>query len=344
MEARRMGAFIKALRKEKNLTQEQLGEALFVSSKTVSRWETGNSLPDLMMLQNIADFFHVDIRELIDGERFPESSPAEIETVRKMAEYSRSKEKKMSRKLWLTFALILLAVGTAAAALILKNRRDELDRKQECWFTGDVIGYFPAGEDRTEIRLLCDSIRIVRLLIGPQTQIEERIQPRIGAQETGLGLKVFCVYTAREENAAKKKGEEYVYPAVSAALMTVEDALSLASPGTLFTASTFDPQETSGQYSSGPGAPSAAYSCHLDGDSRLVTADMKYGGNKTVSVSVAAKKLITGSSRLYYSSESFTDTGTARVQISTPGSTIIIVSATAEYRIMGNKVAELTVM
>ncbi len=108
MEARRMGAFIKALRKEKNLTQEQLGEALFVSSKTVSRWETGNSLPDLMMLQNIADFFHVDIRELIDGERFPESSPAEIETVRKMAEYSRSKEKKMSRKLWLTFALILL--------------------------------------------------------------------------------------------------------------------------------------------------------------------------------------------------------------------------------------------
>ena len=79
MDTRRIAIFIKELRKERDLTQEELGEALYVSSRTVSRWETGSSLPDLMMLQNIADYFEVDIRELIDGERrrpFCQDSPS----------------------------------------------------------------------------------------------------------------------------------------------------------------------------------------------------------------------------------------------------------------------------
>lgn len=66
MEVNQIGMFIKALRKEKKLTQEQLADALFVSSKTVSRWETGRNLPDLLQLRELADYFQVDVRELID--------------------------------------------------------------------------------------------------------------------------------------------------------------------------------------------------------------------------------------------------------------------------------------
>ena len=44
MEQQRVGSFLKELRKEKNLTQEQLAEQLNVSGRTVSRWETGGSL------------------------------------------------------------------------------------------------------------------------------------------------------------------------------------------------------------------------------------------------------------------------------------------------------------
>lgn len=44
MDQIRVGAFLKALRKEKKLTQEQLAEKLNVSGRTVSRWETGDSL------------------------------------------------------------------------------------------------------------------------------------------------------------------------------------------------------------------------------------------------------------------------------------------------------------
>lgn len=63
------GEFLKQLRKKEGLTQEQLAEQFFVSGRTVSRWETGKNMPDLSILVELADFYNVDIREIIDGER-----------------------------------------------------------------------------------------------------------------------------------------------------------------------------------------------------------------------------------------------------------------------------------
>ena len=51
------------------MTQEQLAEKFYVTGRTVSRWETGNNMPDLGILIELADFYDVDIREIIDGER-----------------------------------------------------------------------------------------------------------------------------------------------------------------------------------------------------------------------------------------------------------------------------------
>jgi len=50
MNEQKTGEFLKRLRKEKGLTQEQLAEKFFVSSRTVSRWETGSNLPDVHTL------------------------------------------------------------------------------------------------------------------------------------------------------------------------------------------------------------------------------------------------------------------------------------------------------
>ena len=47
MDQKKTGQFLKTLRKEKNITQEVLAEALNVSSRTVSRWETGSNMPDI---------------------------------------------------------------------------------------------------------------------------------------------------------------------------------------------------------------------------------------------------------------------------------------------------------
>lgn len=73
MNQQKTGEFLKRLRKEKGLTQEQLAEHFYVSSRTVSRWETGSNMPDVYMLIELADFYDVDIREIIDGERKSEN-------------------------------------------------------------------------------------------------------------------------------------------------------------------------------------------------------------------------------------------------------------------------------
>ena len=94
------GSFIKELRKEKGLTQEQLAEKFNVSRRTVSRWETGRNLPDLDLLIEMADDFSVDLRELLDGERRIEKMNKELEkTVLKAADYSNEAKKKFSRRM-----------------------------------------------------------------------------------------------------------------------------------------------------------------------------------------------------------------------------------------------------
>ena len=89
----KIGEFLKELRKEKGLTQEQLAEQFNVSRRSVSRWETGNNMPDLDTLIEMADYYEIDLRELLDGERKSEKMNEELkETVLKIAEYSNSEK------------------------------------------------------------------------------------------------------------------------------------------------------------------------------------------------------------------------------------------------------------
>ncbi len=91
MDQVKIGVFLKELRKEKKLTQEQLAEKLNVSNRTVSRWETGSNMPDIGMLVEIAGFFDVSIPEIINGERKSENMDEETrETAVAMAEYGRN--------------------------------------------------------------------------------------------------------------------------------------------------------------------------------------------------------------------------------------------------------------
>ncbi len=69
MDQIKIGAFISACRREMGLTQEQLGESLGVSQRSVSRWETGRNLPDLSLLSPLADALGVGVEELLAGEK-----------------------------------------------------------------------------------------------------------------------------------------------------------------------------------------------------------------------------------------------------------------------------------
>ena len=76
MDTVKIGAFIALLRKEKNLTQEALGERLGVTNKTVSRWETGTYLPPVEALKELSELFGVTINELLSGKRLESSEYA----------------------------------------------------------------------------------------------------------------------------------------------------------------------------------------------------------------------------------------------------------------------------
>ena len=69
MDNKKFGDFIKELRKEKQLTQKELGEKLNITDKAISKWERGLSFPDIAVLKDIAEFFEIDISELLNGER-----------------------------------------------------------------------------------------------------------------------------------------------------------------------------------------------------------------------------------------------------------------------------------
>lgn len=95
MDMKKIGEFLKVLRKEKGLTQEQLAEILLVSGRTISRWETGTNMPDLSILIQMAEFYDVEVKEILDGERKSESMEKELkETLSKVADYNKLEREK----------------------------------------------------------------------------------------------------------------------------------------------------------------------------------------------------------------------------------------------------------
>ena len=125
MDQRKIGLFLKRLRNEKGLTQEQLAEHFHVSSRTISREETGNNMPDLALLVEIADYYNVDMREIMNGERKSESmNREEKETLLCAAEYANSEKKLLLKRvrlisiigavtMVLAFAMTALAGGSS---------------------------------------------------------------------------------------------------------------------------------------------------------------------------------------------------------------------------------------
>ena len=73
MDLKGIGLFLAELRRDRGLTQEELGEKLGVTNKTVSRWENGNYLPPAEMLRELSMLYGVTINELLSGERLTET-------------------------------------------------------------------------------------------------------------------------------------------------------------------------------------------------------------------------------------------------------------------------------
>jgi transcriptional regulator with XRE-family HTH domain len=78
MNTKKIGIFLKQLRKENGMTQEQLGDKVGVSNKTVSRWENGNYMPPVECLSILSDIYNISINEILAGERVSDEAFTKI--------------------------------------------------------------------------------------------------------------------------------------------------------------------------------------------------------------------------------------------------------------------------
>lgn len=129
MDLIKIGKFLAALRHEKNLTQEQLGEKLGVTNKTVSRWENGNYMPPVEMLKLISELYEVSINEILSGQRlsaeeYREKAEENIQTalsgtfsLNERMSFFKDKWKKEHRGSLIIWGIVLGAFGFGCIAL-----------------------------------------------------------------------------------------------------------------------------------------------------------------------------------------------------------------------------------
>lgn len=109
MNVKKIGEFIAKNRKLKGLTQEQLGEKLGVTNKTISRWENGNYMPDLSLLKPLSEELGITLNELLSGEKIEKEHIEEVteKSLINTIDYTKQKIDKEHRKI----SIILMAMG-----------------------------------------------------------------------------------------------------------------------------------------------------------------------------------------------------------------------------------------
>ncbi len=137
MDLVKTGTLLKELRKEKNITQEELADKMGVSRRTVSRWETGSNMPDMDILIDLSDFYDVDLRDLLDGERKTERMDKEMkEIVLKVAEVSNEEKAKIVRNIHILFVIAMIFM----AILIATHFIDAIEGHLREFLTGMSMG------------------------------------------------------------------------------------------------------------------------------------------------------------------------------------------------------------
>ena len=144
MNQKEVGVFLKQLRNEKGITQEQLAEIIGVSGRTISRWETGTNLPDLSILVQISEYYDVEIKEILNGERKSENMDSELkETLLKIADYNELEKQRAAKAGNLSFSIMfLVCAATIAAQMLVTGNLSLVIGETVILFAGGLIYIF----------------------------------------------------------------------------------------------------------------------------------------------------------------------------------------------------------
>ena len=113
MNQEKIGKFIANLRKEKNMTQQELAKKLGVTDRAISKWENGRGLPDYSLLQDLCDTLSISINEFFSGEKISKEdyeTKAE-ENMSKLINDNYSEKKKINWIIAISVAIVYLSIS-----------------------------------------------------------------------------------------------------------------------------------------------------------------------------------------------------------------------------------------
>ena len=123
MNQEKIGGFIAACRKEKNLTQAMLAEKLGITDRAVSKWETGKSLPDPSIMLELCELLDINVNELLTGERlsmenYKETAEQNLVELAKQEELNNKKLLELENVIGYTCSIAFLVLIYAASFVV----------------------------------------------------------------------------------------------------------------------------------------------------------------------------------------------------------------------------------
>ncbi len=175
MDQKLTGQFIAKVRKEKGMTQKQLADALLISDKTVSKWETGGGMPEVSLMLPLCNTLGISVNELLSGKRLSEPEYKEKAEENLMDLMQERKENK--RKLWVE-AVVLLITLLGGLTSILCASHLEMPKLWKVALIAVAVVIFVAG-----ISVMC----VLELSAGGYECpiCKKRFKPTFGAYMMG---------------------------------------------------------------------------------------------------------------------------------------------------------------
>ncbi len=156
MDTVKMGKFLKELRKENGLTQEQLGEKIGVTNKTVSRWENGNYIPPVECLAMLSDIYGISINEILSGqkltmEEFADVAEDNLKGALEQSEQLFKKSEKMLTIMWVASTVLTMLI-----LILLHTKESNLGYSLLLIFLVGALGFF------------CNTVNFIALVLNKE--------------------------------------------------------------------------------------------------------------------------------------------------------------------------------
>ena len=197
MDQIKIGKFILELRKEKNMTQQELANVLGVTDRAISKWENGRGLPDLSLLKPLCDTLNITINELLSGEKLNKAEyiNKSEENIIKTINYTEKKLNKTKKTFKIIITIILIVIISLVELLTIDINR--MKNQKPVFFSTWGFDYAPPVDLKDEE--ITDSI--INYIVANGDNESKRYEN----EKTFASMKVYLI----EEKKAKTKF--YVY-------------------------------------------------------------------------------------------------------------------------------------